>query len=174
MKKQLHNIVRMLITYVVAFMICALITLFSSCKTTERTTYHQTDSVRVETLEVTKLVPDTVFITIPSQTAERTTADSTSTLENDYAISHAKINEDGSLYHDLATKPQQKPVEVQTKEKTKTIYKDRNLTISKTVEKEKPLTLWQKFCINGFIWVILLLLIETLFLLIVYKNRGKN
>lgn len=74
-------------------------------------TSEQRDTARVET--VTIYVPDTVFVEIPAQTAERETRDSVSQLENDYAASEARINPDGSLYHDLRTKPQKKPVEFQ-------------------------------------------------------------
>ena len=67
------------------------------------------DSIRVET--VIKFITDTVYLEIPAQTAQRETRDSVSHLENDYAESDARINPDGSLYHDLNTKPQKKPLE---------------------------------------------------------------
>lgn len=90
--------------------------------TTETKTH---DSVRVETNTVTVYVPDTVLVEIPAQTAERTTADSTSHLENDYATSDVRINADGTLFHSLKTKPQEKPVEVKKKEvhKDNIVYK---------------------------------------------------
>lgn len=50
------------------------------------------DSTRVEVRTQTILVPDTVFLEIPAQTAERTTRDSVSHLENEYATSDARIN----------------------------------------------------------------------------------
>ena len=77
-------------------------------------TQQQQDSTRVEVRKEIVYVPDTVYLEIPAQTAERTTCDSTSHLENDYATSDARINTDGSLYHDLKTKPQEIPKEVQT------------------------------------------------------------
>lgn len=58
---------------------------------------------------------DTVLITLPVQTAERTTADTTSTLETDYAKSTASILPNGQLYHNLETKPQPVPVPVKNK-----------------------------------------------------------
>lgn len=98
--------------------ILALLMMCGSCcpcknLTTETST---NDSVWVETNTVTVYVPDTVLIEIPSQTAEHTTADSTSHLENDYATSDARINADGTLFHSLNTKPQEKPVEIKKKE----------------------------------------------------------
>ncbi len=77
------------------------------------------DSVRVEYRERVVFVPDTVLIEIPAQTAERTTPDSVSVLENDFAKSTARITPDGLLFHNLETKPQQiaAPIEVPVVEK---------------------------------------------------------
>lgn len=128
------------------------------------------DSVRIEYREKTVYVPDTVFIEIPAQTAERTTPDSLSHLENDFAESNARINQDGSLFHDLKTKPQAKPVptkkEIQYRDSI--VYKDRivkvTVTETKTVEVEKKLNWFQKTQIYGF-WALLLLLA------IIYRKR---
>lgn len=128
------------------------------------------DSVRIEYRERTVLVPDTVFVEIPAQTAERTTPDSLSHLENDYAESNARINQDGTLFHDLRTKPQAKPVptkkEVQYRDSI--VYKDRivklRVTETKTVEVEKKLSWFQKTQIYGF-WALLL------FLAIIYRKK---
>lgn len=128
------------------------------------------DSVRIEYRERTVLVPDTVFVEIPAQTAERTTPDSLSHLENDYAESTARINQDGSLYHDLKTKPQTKPVptnkEIQERDSVRTVYRDRIVkqTITETVEVEKKLSWFQKTQIAGF-WTLLV------FLMIVYRKK---
>lgn len=128
------------------------------------------DSVRIEYRERTVLVPGTVFVEIPAQTAERTTPDSLSHLENDYAESNARINQDGTLFHDLRTKPQAKPVptkkEVQYRDSI--VYKDRivklRVTETKTVEVEKKLSWFQKTQIYGF-WALLL------FLAIIYRKK---
>lgn len=128
------------------------------------------DSVRIEYREKTVFVPDTVFIEIPAQTAERTTPDSLSHLENDYAESTARINQDGSLYHDLKTKPQTKPVptskEIQERDSVRTVYRGRIVkqTITETVEVEKKLSWFQKTQIAGF-WTFLV------FLMIVYRKK---
>lgn len=128
------------------------------------------DSVRIEYREKTVFVPDTVFIEIPAQTAERTTPDSLSHLENDFAESTAQINQDGSLFHDLKTKPQAKPVPTQKEiqYRDSIVYKDRivkvRVTETKTVEVEKKLSWFQKAQIYGF-WALLLLFA------IIYRKR---
>lgn len=94
--------------------------LLTACGTPKKLTTTQQDSTRIEIRETVIYVPDTVFVEIPAQTAERTTQDSTSHLENDYALSDARINPDGSLYHDLKTKPQEKPVPIENLLKGKT------------------------------------------------------
>lgn len=107
--------------------ILALMMMYCSCCPCKNLTNERSehDSVRVETNTVIAYVPDTVFIEIPAQAAERTTADSTSHWENDYATSDARINADGTLFHSLKTKPQEKPVEVKKKEvrKNNIVYK---------------------------------------------------
>lgn len=75
---------------------------------------------------------DTVFVTLPQQTVERTTRDTTSTLENDYAKSTAKILPDGLLYHDLETKPQPVPVSV------KSTREERDSSMIREVETPVP------------------------------------
>lgn len=119
---------------------------------------HQQDSVDVR--------PDTVFIEIPAQTSERETADSTSPLENDYATSDARINPDGTLYHNLKTKPQKKPVEFEkpVERKDSVIYKTKTVTKTKIEKVPRDLTWWQKTQIYGF-WVILFILV------IVYRKK---
>lgn len=112
------------------------------------------DSLRIEYRERIVLVPDTVFIEIPAQTAERTTRDSVSHLENEYASSDARVNKDGTLFHDLKTKPQAKPVpirkEIHQRDSIERGYRTITKTSVETVEVEKPLTAWQKFRLNGF------------------------
>lgn len=67
------------------------------------------DSVAYERIHTETLVPVTF---IPSaQRAERTSRDSASHLENDFAVSDARILPDGSLFHSLATK--QNPITVE-------------------------------------------------------------
>lgn len=165
--------------YVLSAVLVSMLFIVSGCCTQRRvveqntTVIQQKDSanteVRVE--KVIEYLTDTVYIKIPAQMAERTTQDSTSHLENDYATSDARINQDGTLYHDLKTKPQeiasefQKPVErndsVRTEYKTKTKY----ITLTEKKEVEKELTWWQHTCIKWFPWCLILLIIAIGYIL---------
>lgn len=143
--------------------------LVTACGTAKRTAAsdieEKSDSLRIEYRERTVLVPDTVFVEIPAQTAERTGTDSLSHLENDYAESNARINPDGSLFHDLKTKPQAKPIPIRKEihQRDSVGYRYRTLTKTsvETVEVEKPLTAWQKFRLNGF-WVLFAILVGVI------------
>lgn len=117
--------------------------------TSDRTTL---DSVRVEYREMVELIHDTVFFALPLLTSERTTLDSVSHLENQYATSDARINTDGSLFHNLLTKPQEIPIDTEQKVvyKDSIIYKDRIVTHTEVKTIEKGLTFWQKAQIWGF------------------------
>lgn len=141
--------------------------LFTACCATRHTAdtvsdNRAADSVRVEVRERIVLVPDTVFVDIPRQTAERTTLADSSHLENDYAESDARINADGTLYHSLATKAQTKAVPTNKTVETKdsTAYRDRVVTqtrtVTKTVTVEKKLSWFQKTQIYGF-WALIIL-----------------
>lgn len=147
--------------------IVAALLLMGGCSTTRHATAvqeYKRDSVKVEVKTETKYVRDTVFLEVPAQTAERTTADSTSHLENDYAVSDAKINKDGSLYHDLKTKPQDKPVPIQkpVEHKDSIIY--RTEFVEKIVPVERELTKWQRTQMRGF-WIV-----SAMFLIVVLRK----
>lgn len=133
----------------IGLLICALLGSCCPCKNlvTGETTVIQ-DSTQTEVKTETIYVPDTVFVEIPEQKAERTTNDSTSHLENDYAISDASINPDGSLHHTLETKPQKKPVEFQKPIEKKDSIVYRYKYRDKEVIKEIPLSKWDRFKVN--------------------------
>ena len=143
-------------------LICILILLLTACGTSRKLTTVQRDSVRVEVRKTVEYIHDTVTIEIPDQVAERTTQDSTSHLENDFAESDARINSDGTLYHDLRTKPQEKeiPVEVPKERKDSIIYC--NIEVEKIVPVERVLTGWQKLQMKGF-WIVLAVLVVYVF-----------
>ena len=136
-------------TIFIAFAAALLITL-TGCTTCRHLTTEtqERDSIRTEVKTQIVYVPDTVLVEIPAQAAERTTADSASHLENDYALSDARINPDGSLFHSLATKPQKKPVEFQKpiERKDSVVYRDKVKikTETKTVEVERDYSWWDK------------------------------
>ena len=122
-----------LITFAVALL------LFPSCRTGRQVVVVEArDSVRIE--ERLRYVPvvDTFFMEVPPQSAERTTADSTSHLENDYAISDARINPDGSLSHSLETKHRTDTLtqELSVQAKDSIIYREKVIPKIVPVEKE--------------------------------------
>ena len=140
--------------------------ILTGCKTQKIIEQEQTrDSIATEIRIVKEIIRDTAYIEIPAQTAERTTADSVSTLENDYATSEARINPDGTLYHDLKTKPQKKPVPIDKviEKEEKTSYQSHDHNHDKQdiqyVEVNK-LTWWQKTQIYG-LWALLFLYVIT-------------
>ena len=112
------------------------------------------DSVRVEVREVTRYVPDTAWMKIPAQSTENTTRDTSSHLETDYAESDARINPDGTLYHSLRNKAQERPVpvDVPVTQKDSIVYKDRY--VHDTAKVPRDLTAWQKWQMRSF-WILL-------------------
>lgn len=150
--------------------ICTLMMLLVGCAAPRQAltqTNEKQDSVHVEYREKIIYVPDTVYLEIPAQTAERTTQDSTSHLENDFAESDARINADGTLYHDLKTKPQKKPIPTEREiiERDSTTFHEHSNTeteqVIKEVEVEKPLSWFQKTQIIGFWLVVVVVLIRN-------------
>lgn len=144
--------------------------ILGGCRTGKIVTPHQQkkDSTYIKVVTKTDFVTKTVYLEVPTQTAERTTRDSTSHLENDYATSDARINPDGTLYHDLATKPQDKPIPVNipSERKDSIVYRYRGHTVTDTVEVERELTWWQRTQMYGF-WVAL----AALAIYIIIVNR---
>jgi len=153
------NAIACILGFALGILFCALL---GSCASSKHAKAElvQIDSTSVEVRVETVYVPDTVYIEIPAQTAERTTTDSTSHLETDYAESDARINPDGTLYHSLANKPQDKPVEFQkpvvTKDSVRTEIKWRTRTVTKEVERKK--TWWEQTKSYGFYVMVLFLL----------------
>ena len=114
------------------------------------------ENVRV--IEHAEFIPVTVNVPIPEITSEITVKDTSSHLENRYSESDARINSDGSLYHNLKTKPQN----ITATSEAKVQYRDSIVRIESETIIEKPvekkLGWWQKFRMNSF-WVLLALLI---------------
>ena len=145
------------ITAAIFVFIAIVLLLFSSCRTGRQVVVVEArDSVRVEERIREIKVTDTLFVEIPGQKESTTVRDSVSHLENDYAVSDARINSDGSLYHSLETKARtdtlSKELTVQAKDSI--IYRYKLNT--KVVTVEKGLSDWQKIQIRGF-WIFLIL-----------------
>lgn len=139
--------------------ICLIITLLFGCKSAQDIPTANNDSVRTVIRTQTQFVKDTVWLNIPLQQADKVTKDSTSHLENDYAISDVKIEADGTLHHTLSTKPQNVPQTFDKPIITRDSITDKTSTkiITKTVPRE--LTWLQKAEIYGFRILMLILLI---------------
>lgn len=130
---------------------------------------HDSTKVEVRTERIEHI--DTVYIELPRQVERIVTQDTTSRLENDYAVSEARV-EAGMLHHTLETKAAKVPVPAKA-----TIEKMYGLTtISKAkVEKEKEkvyiekeLTAWQRFKMRGF-WALL----AAMACWIAWKNKAR-
>lgn len=122
-----------LMTFAVALL------LFSSCRTGRQVVVVEArDSVRVEERVREIKVTDTLFVAVPMQKESTTVRDSTSHLENDYAISDARINPDGSLSHSLETKHRTDTLtqELSVQVRDTTIYREKVIPQVVTVEKE--------------------------------------
>lgn len=114
------------------------------------------DSTRVEyrTEYIERI--DTAYIEIPKIIEKVITRDTSSLIENEYAISRALIVSDGHLYHTLETKPAKAPIPVKTVTMVRDsiVYRDRDVLVEKPVEVVKPLSNFVKFQILGF-WTLL-------------------
>ena len=126
------------ITSLITFTLALL--LFSSCRPGQQLVVVEArDSVRVEERVREVKVTDTLFIEVPRQAADRTTADSSSHLENDYALSDARILADGSLFHTLETKPRTDTLtrEVGVQVRDSIVYREK--VVPQPVPSEKPI-----------------------------------
>ena len=115
---------------------------------------HDSTKVEVRTERIEHI--DTVYIELPRQVERIVTQDTTSRLENDYAVSEARV-EAGMLHHTLETKAAKVPVPAKaTIEKMYGVTTISKAKVEKEKEKvyiEKELTAWQRFRLNGF-WVL--------------------
>lgn len=128
------------ITVAIFLFIAIVLLLLSSCRPGQQLVVVEArDSVRVEERVREVKVTDTLFIEVPRQAAERTTADSSSHLENDYALSDARILADGSLFHSLETKPRTDTLarEVGVQVRDSIVYREK--VVPQPVPIEKPI-----------------------------------
>ena len=119
--------------------VVAIVLLFSSCRTGRQVVVVEArDSVRVEERVREIKVSDTLFVAVPMQKESTTVRDSTSHLENDYAISDARVMADGSLYHSLETKPRTDTLsrEVGVQVRDSIVYREKVIPKIYPVEKE--------------------------------------
>ena len=145
-----------LATTVAIFLFIATVMLFSSCRTGKIVVVEGKDSIRIEERVREIKVTDTLFVAVPMQKESTTVRDSVSHLENDYAVSDARINPDGSLSHSLETKHRTDTLsrEVGVQVRDSIVYREK--VVPKIVPVEKGLSDWQKIQIRGF-WIFLIL-----------------
>lgn len=138
------------LTLVITIFLCALL-LLVGCKSPKEIVREVTV---IETNDSIHFVHDTLYFDVPVQTAQIVTKDSTSVLENDWAISQVAINKDGTLSHKLESKKQIVPVPFEKPVETKTQVIYRNREVKVTVPVEKELTKWEKFRLSAFWWLL--------------------
>ena len=130
----------------------------SSCSTV-RQLPTVADSTRVEIRTETVFQKDTVFVELPRVVERVAVQDTTSHLENEFALSDARIS-GGVLKHSLETKPVKMPavVDKQIVYRDSIVFRDRVQT--KTIEVEKKLTGWQqaKLRVGGFCFFAVILI----------------
>ena len=136
----------------------AIICLLVSCCPCRHLTIAARDSVRIETVIRTERVVDTILVEVPVEVFRQTTRDTTSHLETSFAVSDARINSDGSLFHSLENKAQKRPIaaEKEIVYRDSIVYRDR--AVETIIEVPRPLTWWQQTQIRAC-WVLLALLL---------------
>ena len=138
------------LTLVITILLCALL-LLVGCKSPKEIVREVTV---IETHDSIHFVHDTLYFDVPVRTAQIVTKDSTSVLENDWAISQVAINKDGTLSHKLESKKQIVPVPFEKPVETKTQVIYRNMEVKVPVPVEKELTKWEKFRLSAFWWLL--------------------
>ena len=131
--------------------------LASACSTVRP--FPTTDSTKVEVRTETVIEKDTVYVELPRVVERVAVQDTTSHLENEFALSDAHIS-GGVLKHSLETKPVKMPavVDKQIVYRDSVVFRDRVQTV--TVEVEKKLTGWQqaKLRVGGFCFFAVILI----------------
>lgn len=137
--------------------------LFCSCCPTRQLSTSTTDSVRIVVRDRIIQITDTVELIVPVEVERQIVLTDSSHLETTFAKSDAIINKDGSLYHSIENKSQNRPVEVkyETVVRDSIVYKEK--IVNNTVEVEKQLTKWQNTRLQGF-WILLAIILVFLFL----------
>lgn len=142
--------------------------LASACSTVRQ--LPSTDSTKVEVRTETVFEKDTVFVELPRVVERVAVQDTTSHLENEFALSSAVVS-CGVLRHSLETKPVKMPavVDKQIVYRDSIVFRDRVQTV--TVEVEKKLTGWQQAKLRvGWFCFFAVILIGLYFLITQFIN----
>lgn len=158
-KIQLVSFLSGLVSFLAELVTFAMLALLvTSCGSSRRavTSIETHDSTKVEVRTERIEHIDTIYVELPRQVERIVTQDTTSRLENDYAVSEARV-EAGMLHHTLETKAAKIPVlSKSTIEKKDSVTTTSKAKVEKEKEKiyiERELTAWQKFRMNGF-WIL--------------------
>lgn len=133
------EVILAMILAMAAMMMCG-----CSQRVVERIEVEYRDSVVKEVRLDTVRVP--VYIEVPAQVAEHVTPEDSSHLENDYAVSEAKVDSNGLLHHRLWTKPQRVETEAEVVVPTTetTVTHSETNTATKVVEVPRDYTWWDR------------------------------
>lgn len=115
---------------------------------------YKQDSVRVEIVEHTVSVHDTLYHEVPLIKEVQSVRDTISHLTNTYADSWASVRSDGTLSHTLLTRPQRIPIPYKKTEKHRDSIVYRTIKERVVVEVERNLSWWEQTQIRGF-WALL-------------------
>ena len=122
----------------------------------------QHDSVNVAVRESVEYIYDTVEVSVPLISESVTTRDTTSHLENDYALSDA-IWSGGVLFHSLSTKPQLRPVQIKVPHLHRDSVIKEYIRHTEMVEVERDLSFFQQLQMRGFWFLLSIFLLFLLF-----------
>lgn len=136
---------------------CLLGGLVSGCRsirTVDSTVTDTRESERELIEEKIRFEPVTINVEIPHEYKERETRDTSSVLETAMARSQASVKwEDGVpvLFHSLEDIPQtiSRSDSVAVKERTRTVWRTRRVTVNRTKVVERQPSLWQKIQLWG-------------------------
>lgn len=132
------------------FAACAVVlALASACCPCRNLATSTTDSVRVERVEWTEYVTDTLWFPLPAESVSVLRPDS-SHLETQYAVSDAVLTADGLLFHTLFNKAADVPIGYEKPIVHVDSTTDRVVTHTEIVSVPRELTGWQRFQITGF------------------------
>ncbi len=130
-----------LLVFAVAILLAFLLSLVCGCKGCD-CMENVTDSIGMELRVWTVEVPCTVYYNVPFISEKVSTRDTSSRLENPFAVSEAWTDSAG-LHHTLATKPQKIEVPTTVQEVHKESAKMRTRVITKVIKERKD---WKYYC----------------------------
>ena len=159
------NIYRVIV-FIIALVL--LVWMLTACCPCRHLTASTQDSLHIAVTERIVEVRDTVYFEVEKDSQVVTTQDTTSFLENAYAISRASIV-NGGLYHELSTKSRlwNIPFTIPTIRRDSTVF--RNFYRTVVVEVERDYTWWDKTQKGGF-WA-MLIIISIIILIKYFKAK---